>query len=127
MLVGQARADVVVIVSARSPAITLTADQVADIFLGRAATFPGGVQAIPVDQAEGSAVRDEFYRKSSGKAAAQMQAYWARMLFTGRGRPPVEMGGSVEVRRQVAENQHVIRYIDRSALDDSVRPVLILR
>ena len=56
-------ADIAVVVSSRSPMILLNANQVAEIFLGKTNRFPDGSRPIPIDQAEGSAVRDEFYLK----------------------------------------------------------------
>jgi ABC-type phosphate transport system substrate-binding protein len=127
LLAGAAcRAEVVVIVSARNPVKTLSGEQAADLFLGKSADFPNGLHAVPIDQNEGSPVRDAFYLKTSGKAPAQMKAHWARMLFTGRGQPPVESGDNAAIKRLVAENPNLIGYIERNALDPSVRAVLSL-
>jgi ABC-type phosphate transport system substrate-binding protein len=121
-----ARAEVTVIVSNKNPTKSLSADQASDIFLGKAAYFPKGLRAIPIDQDEGSAVRNDFYEKSCGKSSAQMKAHWARMLFTGRAQPPVESGDSEAIKHLVAENPNLIGYIDKKDVDDSVRPVLQL-
>jgi predicted LPLAT superfamily acyltransferase len=56
-----AAAELVVIVSARSPVTVLRAEQVADIFLGQIGSFPGGQEAVALDQRLGSPERDEFY------------------------------------------------------------------
>lgn len=117
-------AEVVVIVSARNPVKVLSGEQASDLFLGKSADFPNGLHAVPIDQSEGSPVRDTFYLKTSGKAPAQMKAHWARMLFTGRGQPPVESGDNAAIKRLVADNPNLVGYIDRSALDPSVRAVL---
>ena len=117
------KADVVAVVSARSPIIALDKSQVADIFLGKASRFPNGLQAVPIDQAEGSAVRDEFYGKVVGKTAAQIKAYWSKIIFTGRGQPPTSVSNSIEMKKRISENPAAIGYIDRSMVDDSVRVV----
>ena len=128
VLPAPARAgDVVVIVSARSAVKSLTATQASDLFLGRATDFPNGARATPLDQGEGSPTRDAFYQKGSGKAPAQMKAYWARMLFTGRGEPPVESGDSAAIKRLVADHPGMVGYIDKDTLDSSVRAVLTVR
>ncbi|MET3129864.1 ABC-type phosphate transport system substrate-binding protein [Oxalobacteraceae bacterium GrIS 1.11] len=126
LIAGAAHADIVVIVSTRNPVAALSASQAADIFLGKFAFFPGGVQATPIDQSEGSPWRDEFYKKTSGKAPPQMLAYWTKMIFTGRGQPPIESGDNAAVRRLVADNPGLIGYIDRSMVDASVKVVLTL-
>lgn len=124
---GNASAELVVIVSARNPLPALSADQVAAIFLGQAGRFPGGAEVVALDQRLGSGERDQFYVQFTGKTPALLKAHWSKMLFTGRGQPPREAADSVAVRRLVAENPSMIGYIDRSALDASVRPVLVLR
>ncbi|WP_395407615.1 phosphate ABC transporter substrate-binding protein [Pseudoduganella sp. UC29_106] len=121
-----AAAELVVIVSARSPVMTLRAEQVADIFLSEVATFPDGREACAIDLRVGSPLRDEFYAKVAKRSPALMKAYWTKMIFTGRGQPPRELPNSVEVRRLVAENPGMIGYIERGALDSSVRTVLVV-
>jgi ABC-type phosphate transport system substrate-binding protein len=118
------RADVVAVVSAKSPITALSKSQVADIFLGKASRFPDGVQAVPIDQAEGSITRVEFYAKVIGKTTAQIKAYWSKIIFTGRGQPPPTVSSSAEVKELLVENPAAIGYIDASMVDDSVRVVL---
>jgi len=118
-----AEADVVAIVSAKSAIANLTQSEVADLFLGRASRLPDGGKALPLDQPEGSAPRDEFYAKFAGKSAAQVKAHWSKIIFTGRGQPPAEVPNSQEARKRVAENPNAIAYIERTLVDDSVRIV----
>jgi ABC-type phosphate transport system substrate-binding protein len=127
LLHNVAAAELVVIVSAKSAVTTLRPEQVADIFLGQIANFPGGAEAVALDQSIGSPERDEFYVKVASKTRPLVKAYWTKMIFTGRGQPPREIGGSDAVRKMVADNPALIGYIDKSALDASVRPVLLVR
>jgi ABC-type phosphate transport system substrate-binding protein len=119
-----AHAEVVVIVSAKSPVTNLTPEETARIFLGKVNTFPEGGDAIPIDQAVGSPIRDEFYAKVVHKNAAQLSAYWAKIIFTGDGRPPLKLDSNLAVRRAIAENPNAIGYIEKSAVNRSVRIVL---
>jgi ABC-type phosphate transport system substrate-binding protein len=118
--------DLVVIVAARSPVESLKPDQVAAIFLGQSPRFPSGALATALDQLIGSPERDQFYQSVTGKSPALLKAYWSKMLFTGRGQPPRELAGNAAVRRAVAEDPALIGYIEREALDPSVRPVLLV-
>ena len=122
---ASAHADVVVIVSAKSRVTSLTAEQAAKIFLGKTSSFPNNDNAVPIDQAEGSTIRDEFYSKVVHKNPAQLSAYWAKIIFTGDGRPPENLGNNVAVRKAVAKNPSFIGYIDKSAVNKSVRVVLV--
>lgn len=127
MCQGAGAGELVVIVSSKSPVTTLRADQVADIFLGQIANFPGGAEAVALDQSIGSPERDEFYSKVTSKTRPLVKAYWTKMIFTGRGQPPKEVAGSAAIRKMVADNPGLIGYIDKSALDPSVKAVLLVR
>ena len=122
---GAAVADVVAVVSAKNPVKTmLSNNQIVDIFLGKANRFPDGSQAVPIDQAEGSAARDEFYLKFAGKSPVQLKAYWSKIIFTGRGQPPRDVANSIEVKKLLAKYPDTIGYIDQSLVDSSVKMLL---
>jgi ABC-type phosphate transport system substrate-binding protein len=120
-------ADVVVIVSAKSTASTITEEQAADIFLGKANTLPGGGQAVPVDQPDGSLVRELFYFKVTGKTGAQLKAYWSKQIFSGKGQPPKEAGDNAAVKSLVAGNPNIVGYIDKSVVDATVKVLLTVK
>lgn len=102
----------------------MSKDQVSDIFLGKSTSIPGGGTAVPVDQPESSPLRDEFYSKVTGKSAAQAKSLWSKLAFTGKGTPPKEVGSSAEVKKTVAGTPGAIGYIEKAAVDDSVKVVL---
>jgi ABC-type phosphate transport system substrate-binding protein len=120
---ASATADAVAVVSTKNPVIALTKDQIADIFLGKSAHFPDGRPAVPIDQVEGSAAREEFYLKFAGRAPAQVKAYWSKLIFTGRGQPPREASSGTEVKKLLVANPDAISYIERNAVDASVKVV----
>jgi len=124
MYAASACADVVVVVSAKSAITHLTAEQVTKLFLGKTATFPNGGNAVPIDQAEGSSIRNEFYSRIANKTPSQISAYWTKIIFTGDGYPPKQLEGNLDVRNTVANNPNAIGYIDRSVVDSSVRVIL---
>lgn len=121
---GGVMAETAVIVSSANPSSSIDSDGVSRIFLGKTSNFPGGGQAIPVDQNDGSASRDAFNEKILGKNANQLKAYWSRLIFTGKGTPPKEVGDDSATKALVAANPNMIGYIDSSAVDDSVKVVL---
>jgi ABC-type phosphate transport system substrate-binding protein len=117
-------ADVVAVVSSKSPVTTLSKNQILDIFLGKRTSFPDGSSAVPIDQTEGSAVRDEFYSKMAGMSPPQVKAFWSKIIFTGRGQPPKTVASSLEAKKLLVANLNAISYIDQSLVDSSVRVVL---
>jgi ABC-type phosphate transport system substrate-binding protein len=118
-----AMADVVAVVSSKSAVMTLSKSQVIDIFLAKSVRFPDGSAAVPIDQTEGAAARDEFYGNFSGKSAAQLKAYWSKIIFTGRGQPPKAVSSSDEIKKLLAQNPSAIGYLERSLVDNGLRIV----
>ena len=118
---GAGAADVVAVVSAKSRVTALNSDQVADIFLGKTNRFPDGTLAVPVDLPEESPAREKFYAEYAGKSPAQVKAHWSKIIFTGRGQPPKQMGSGAEAKKFVADNPNAIAYIDSKLVDNSLR------
>ena len=115
-----ASAETVVIVSAKNPATRMFSEQASQFFLGKSNMF------TPIDQAEGSAIRNDFYQKVAEKDAAQVKALWSKLVFTGKATPPREYKSNAEVKKAVAEDPKAIGYIDKSAVDDTVKVILTL-
>ena len=116
-------AQVAVVVGAKSDIPTLTADQISGIFLGKTDKFPSGSTALPLDQASGSSVRGTFYDKVTGKSEAQVKSAWSRLVFSGKGTPPKEVTSSSEVKKLLSTNQNAIGYIEKNAVDSSVKVI----
>ena len=102
---------------------SLTESDITRIFLGKKKSFPDGADAIPVDQKEGSAARSAFVGTVLKKNDQQIKAYWAQLLFTGKGTPPKEVGAGSDVKKLVSENPALIGYIDAADADGSVKVV----
>ncbi|RZL36160.1 MAG: hypothetical protein EOP35_11590 [Rubrivivax sp.] len=111
-------ADLVVIAN---PAVgPLTKEQVGDLFLGKSQAF------TPVDQAETSATYADFYKKASGRDVAQVKATWSRIVFSGKGQAPKQVADSAAMKKAVAADPKAVGYIEKSAVDASVKVVLTL-
>ncbi len=118
-----ALAQIAVVVGAKSEVAAMNADQVSSVFLGKSDKFPSGSTALPLDQASGSGIRGNFYDKVTGKSEAQVKSAWSRLVFSGKGTPPKEVANSGEVKKLVSTNLNAIGYIEKSAVDSSVKVV----
>ena len=126
-LSGPLQAEVVVIVHRSNAVASMTADQVAQIFMGASTTFPGSGTATPIDQPEGSPTRDEFMAKVLEKTPAQFKAVWSRLIFSGKGTRPKAVAGNAEVRSAVAGDPAAIGFVDRASVDGTVKVVLSVK
>jgi ABC-type phosphate transport system substrate-binding protein len=117
----QARADVVVIVSAQSTTTTITAGEISRVYLGDSNTM------TPVDIANPSRARREFYTKVVGKADSQVKANWSKLVFTGKASAPKELPSGEDVVKAVAADPHAIGYVDRSFVNMTVKVILTVK
>lgn len=110
--------ELVVIVNPQNPATKMFPSQAAQFFLGKSQMF------TPVDLPENSPLRAEFYQKVAGKDVSEVKAIWAKLTFTGKGAAPKEYRSSAEVKKAVAADPNAIGYIDKAALDGTVKAIL---
>jgi ABC-type phosphate transport system substrate-binding protein len=112
-----ALAEVVVVVNPKAAEASMTKDQVAQFFLGKSSAM------TPVDQPESAPIRAEFYKKVTDKDASQVKALWSKLVFTGKATMPKEAGDSAAVKKAVAADPKAIGYIEKSAVDASVKVI----
>lgn len=118
VVTGAQAMDIVVI--GNPAAGPLTKEQVADVFLGKN-------QALtPVDQVESAPIRAEFYKQATGRDLAQVKSTWSRLVFSGKGQAPKELADNAAVKKAVAADPKAVGYIDKSAVDGSVKVVSTL-
>lgn len=98
----------------------LTKEQIADVYLGKSQA------ATPLDLPEAAATRAEFYKRATGRDLAQVKSTWSRVVFTGKGQPPKELPDAAAVKKAVAADPKAIGYIEKSAVDGSVKTLLTL-
>lgn len=117
------RAELVVVVNAENPVSSLSSRQLVDLYMGRYNSYPSGESANTMDLPERSEERELFYRLLVGKSAAQVNAYWARLLFTGKSEPPKTLGSPEDVISLVKGNINAIAYIKEADLVDGLKVV----
>ena len=112
-----ALAEVVVVVNPKAADSSMSKDQVAQYFLGKSTSM------TPVDQPDSAPIRAEFYKKVTDKDAAQVKSLWSKLVFTGKATMPKEVGDSAAVKKAVASDPKAIGYIDKGAVDASVKVI----
>lgn len=127
-VIGNAtRAEVVVVVSPKSQITQLQAQELADVFLGRTTTLSSGVEAVPLDLQTGTPTRDDFYRSVLGWTPSLLKAHWSKIIFTGSGQPPREIGNPQTLKKLINANERYIGYMHKADVDQSVKVVTLLR
>lgn len=118
------RADLVVVVNARSGVNSLTRDETVNIFMGRHRQYPNGARAVPLDAPADSPERVQFYRLLINKEPQEVNAYWARLVFTGRTQPPLEQHSTKALIDRLETDPRAIAYVDDSQVTRNMQVVM---
>lgn len=117
---------IVVVMSTSSGVEALTREQVINIFFGRFRQLPNGETAVPVDQPMEQPLKSAFYRKLVNKDLAEIRAYWARLVFSGRTSPPEQAATEEEALQLLLERPGAVGYLWNGPLPPKLRVVLDL-
>ena len=123
---GAARADIYVVVNAGNPVQALTRKEALNLFMGRTRAFAQADFAAPFDLPRDHAVRDQFYQLLTGMGPAQVNSYWARLMFTGQTLPPQTVADEAVLAETVRRNPAAIGYLSQEPADKGLRVVLVL-
>ena len=106
-----ARDTLYIIANAKNPTHSLSKQDIQNIFLGKIQSFPNGEPAKPVNLSKGSASREAFMKEILKKNERSWRSHWARLLFTGKGKPPKEYKSTQDIIDLVEKKQQAIGYI----------------
>lgn len=121
--VGSALAELVVVVNARNGVAVMTRNEIINIFFGRYRQFFNGVEAQPVDLVDSHPDRARFYSGLVGKDVSEVNAYWSRLIFSGRTQAPPRLNNPDEVLKWVSSHPGGIGFVELSKADARVRVV----
>ncbi|WFF41749.1 hypothetical protein EVC62_09695 [Salinicola endophyticus] len=122
-LVMPAMADIAIVVNTGSGVSHLTRSDAVNIFMGRYRKLPSGNPALPLDVAPFKA---RFYRALVNKNLAEINSYWARLVFSGENSPPQQVATVAEMRQIVTSNPGAVGYLDSREVSPDLHVVLIL-
>ncbi len=120
----------VVVVGSDNPVHELTGKDLKDMFLGRRLKWADGVAVQPCDLVEkqnGDVARSVFAKEYLHKDAHTLKNYWIKMIFSGRGNPPMEFKRAKQVLRFVEETEGAIGYMLENQVTGDVKVVRIIQ
>lgn len=115
------RAELVVVAHPESQVSELTRGELINIFMGRYRKLPSGIAALPVDLAP---LRAKFYRELVNKDMAEINSYWARLVFSGQAAPPLQLESEKDLLDYVRRNPGAIGFVDSAAVPDDLVVVM---
>jgi len=117
-----ALADVAVVVNKDNTA-SFDQDTIKAIYLGKVKSFSNGEKAVAITLPDDSETKKYFVENGLSRKTGQLKAYWAKLIFTGKGVPPKVVESSDEVKKLVAQNPNIIGIVESKDVDSSVKVV----
>jgi ABC-type phosphate transport system substrate-binding protein len=121
---ASAQTAIAVVVSEKSELTSLSREDLAALYLGNLGAKTGTRELKPIDL-EDSETRDKFYQILLGRSRNQMHAYWSRLVFTNRARPPKEYKED-EIVNTLISNSSTIGYLPQSQIKPGMRVLLTI-
>ena len=122
-----AHADFYLIVQAANPQPALTQRDAVGMFMGRNRAFHSGEVAQVYDLPRDSTQRAEFYQRLTGMGPAQINSYWARLMFSGQTMPPYAVQDEAAMVAVVKSNANAIGWVRKEPNDKALRVLLVLK
>ncbi len=121
-----ASAELIIITHNDTKTVSISKNIIADMYLDKIKTHRDGIRVKTVDQAPGSDAKKEFYQAIMSKTETQVNRYWAKRRYSGKGKPPIVISGDDAVKSWVANNPGAIGYINKKSMDSSVKALLTI-
>lgn len=113
--------ELVVVVSKESKVTKLNKNDIERIFLAKTKRFPNGDRVIAVENKNVNNHKD-FYSAISNKSITQLRSYWAKLVFSGKGKPPIQINED-KLIKYIEKNPNAITYISKNSTKDTLKIV----
>ncbi len=115
-----------IIVNVANPATEFSRKDVIGLYMGRIHAFANGDRVVTLDLPRESETRVRFYKLLTGMSPAQINTYWARLIFTGQTSAPQPQADETAMLEGVRHNPAAIGYLSSTPASSDVRVVFVL-
>lgn len=120
-------ADFYLVVQAGNAQQSLTQKEAVDLFMGRNRAFRNGELAQVFDLPRDSIQRADFYQRLTGMGPAQVNSYWARLMFSGQTMPPQPVADEAAMIETLKRNTHAVGWLLKEPADKQLRVLLVIK
>lgn len=114
----------IAVISHEEKDVQISKRELVAIYLGKSKTFSDGTYVVPLHQPESSDAYKFFTKEVLNKSTKQHKAYWAKKIFTGKGRPPKTISDDQKMLEIVSSDARYIGYIVDKNAEDGIRVVM---
>ncbi|MFZ8200862.1 hypothetical protein E5672_03655 [Alteromonas portus] len=120
---AQAQEKIVVVTNLNNDVQVLDKKGLIDLFMGKYAAFPNGKVATPIDIEMDAELKSQFYKSLVGLPLARVNAYWSRLKFSGRVKPPAVEQTLDDIKLRLEEDESALAYVYESTVTDNMKVV----
>ncbi len=102
----------IIVANHESPLTSISREQAFDLYLGRI-QYVNGVKIHLIDLNDSNEFRAVFYKHLGNMNLSQVNAYWARLQFTGKVFPPTVLPDEQSVMKRIDKDINSIGYISQ--------------
>ena len=121
--VAQSQEKIVVVTNLNNDVQVLDKKGIIDLFMGKYSAFPNGRQATPIDIELNDELKGQFYKSLVGLPLARVNAYWSRLKFSGRVKPPAIEQTMEDVKQRLEDDESALAYVYESYVTDKMKVV----
>ena len=118
--------NIYVVVNKNNPIETLEKEQIRDLYLGRKQIFPNGDYAIILDHEKSNLTRQKFFRHIANMRLNQIDAYWARLIFSGSIQPLEIMADENQLSETIQSTNNAIGYLSNKPTNKYLKVVYVI-
>lgn len=128
LALGSGHADVFVIASSDAPLHVVDIKEVQSLYMGRRRALTVGGQVQATDLPRNHPLRELFYTQLTGMSVAQVNSYWARLLFSGQSTPPITMADESNMAAYLKRTPSALGYASGPPAPSSgLKVVMVLK
>jgi ABC-type phosphate transport system substrate-binding protein len=126
MAVFQSVAAVEIVANPDVPMKQLTRNELQAVFTMRLRAWSNGVPVRVFVLADASPLHADFAKEKLSIFPYVLRNYWDRMVFSGTGQFPIELGSPGEMHDRIAETPGSIGYLPLELIDQRVRALKVV-
>ena len=118
-----AQEKIVVVTNIKNDVQAIDKKGLIDLFMGKYSAFPNGQEATPIDVELDATLKAQFYQALVGLPLARVNAYWSRLKFSGRAKPPAIEQSVVDIQKRLEKDASALAYVYESHVTDGMKVV----
>ncbi|MGF1697722.1 hypothetical protein L4C54_18835 [Vibrio lamellibrachiae] len=118
------RADIYVVVSQDSHIESISKSELAALYLGRQRPVNNDIRLNPLDR--GGEIRANFFESITNMSVNQVNAYWAKLRFSGRVRPLDKFDDVALLEQKLLSNPASIGYLEANPENELLKVVMVI-